>query len=237
MRTWIAAASIGMALCALTTGALAAQPAPAAAPASAPAAGAPNPAMDKDLADLEREWAHITYEVPDSDDRFDQLQPLLQKAAAVVARYPNRAEPLIWAGIITSEEAADASMLNALSHAEAAKSIFEAAERIDPNALHGAIPMSLGVLYYRVPGSPFGFGDDDMARALLEKALAMDPDGLDINYFYGDFLMEQDEYQKARDVLTHALQAPVEPTRPVWEAGRRGEVQALLAKANRKLAD
>jgi tetratricopeptide (TPR) repeat protein len=235
MRTWFAATSLGFAAGVLSIGLSWADQ--AASAASANVGPTANPAMDKDIAELERQWAHITYEVPDSDDRFDQLQPLLQEAAAVVGRYPDRAEPLIWAGIITSEEAADASMLNALSHAEAAKALFERAEQIDPNALHGAIPMSLGVLYYRVPGFPLGFGDDEQARALLQKALAMDPDGLDANYFYGDFLVQQSEYQSAQAVLTHALQAPVEPTRPVWEAGRRAEVQALLDEANRELAE
>ena len=204
---------------------------------AAAAPSAPDPAMDKDIQALEHQWAHITYEMTNSDEQFDQLEVLIVQAADVAQRYPGRAEPLIWAGIIRSEEAAKASMLNALSHAEAAKTLFEQAEQIDPTALHGAVPMSLGALYYRVPGFPVGFGDDTKARAYLEQAIAMDPDGLDANYFYGDFLMEQDEYLKAQAVLSHGLQAPADPERPVWEAGRRAEVRALLDEANRYVAD
>lgn len=203
---------------------------------TAPAFASDNPAMDQELAHLEHEWARIVYQVADSGDKSDQIEALATEAAAVVQRYPNRAEPLIWDGIITSEEAAQASMFSALGYAENARDLFFAAQKIDPNALKGAIPMSLGTLYYRVPGSPVGFGDDDKARAYLEQAIAMDPDGLDANYFYGDFLMEQDEYAKARDVLTHGLAAPNNPDRPVWDAGRRSEIRALLAKANEELA-
>ena len=91
--------------------------------------------------------------------------------------------------------------------------------------------MSLGVLYYKVPGSPIGFGDTDKARKLLKEALAQDPGGLDANYFYGDFLLDQGDKAGARAFLQKALRAPHDGTRPVWDAGRRREVQALLAKA------
>lgn len=207
-----------------------------AAAAEPPATASADPALEQEIAHLEHEWAHISYQIPDSDDRFDQLGALATEAAAVAQRYPNRAEPLIWNGIITSEQAAEASVFTALDYAEDAKDLFERALQVDANALHGASQMSLGTLYYRVPGSPIGFGDNEKARAYLEQAMAMDPDGLDANYFYGDFLMEQDEYAKAQSVLSHALQAPIDPNRPVWEAGRRGEVQALLDKANREVA-
>jgi cytochrome c-type biogenesis protein CcmH/NrfG len=203
---------------------------------SAAALASDNPAMDGELAHLEHEWARIVYQVADSGEKSDQIEALAGEAKGVVQRYPNRAEPLIWAGIIASEEAAQASMFSALGYAEESRDLFFAAERIDPKALKGAIQMSLGTLYYRVPGSPIGFGDDEKARTLLEYALTVDPDGLDANYFYGDFLMEQDEYERAREVLSHGLEAPFTAERPVWDAGRRGEIRALLAKANDELA-
>ena len=41
----------------------------------------------------------------------------------------------------------------------------------NPAALDAGAPTSLGVLYYRVPGFPFGFGDNDKARQLLAQAV------------------------------------------------------------------
>jgi hypothetical protein len=201
------------------------------------AAASDNAAMDTDLARLEHEWARIVYQVADQDKTIEQIEALAAEAALVVQRYPNRAEPLIWDGIITSEEAAQADMFSALGYAENARDLFFAAQKIDFNALNGAIPMSLGTLYYRVPGSPIGFGDDDVARAYLERAMTMDPDGLDSNYFYGDFLVEQGEYVKARQVLAHGLEAPYNAERPVWDAGRRSEIRALIAKVDDRIAN
>jgi hypothetical protein len=56
---------------------------------------------------------------------------------------------------------------------------------IDPRALQGSAYTSLGSLYYQVPGWPIGFGDDKRAEAMLLKALEINPDGIDPNYFYG----------------------------------------------------
>ena len=47
--------------------------------------------------------------------------------------------------------------------------------------LDGSAYNSLGVLYYKVPGWPVGFGDKAKARELLQKALAINPKGIDAN--------------------------------------------------------
>lgn len=195
-----------------------------------------NAAMDADIQHLEHEWARIVYQVKDTDAQLTQIDALNKEAATIVQKYPTRAEPLIWNGIISSEEAAIASVFTALGWAKDARALFEKAEKIDAKALDGAVPMSLGTLYYRVPGFPVGFGDNDKARRYLEQGLAQNPDGLDSNYFYGDFLLQQGDYTKAKQVLAHGLEAPVTPDRPVWDAGRRAEIKALLAKATAKVA-
>jgi tetratricopeptide (TPR) repeat protein len=204
--------------------------------AISPAMASDNPAMDSDVQHLEHEWARIVYQVKDHDQQLDQIDALNKEAGVVEHKYPTRAEPLIWHGIISSEEAAIASVFTALGWAKDARALFEKAEKIDPKALQGAVPMSLGTLYYRVPGFPVGFGDNDLARKYLEQAMAQAPDGLDANYFYGDFLMQRGEYAKAKQVLEHGLAAPVTADRPVWDAGRRAEIRELLTKTNEKLA-
>lgn len=191
--------------------------------------------MGVEVRHIRGEWERIKYQVKDSSERLKEIEALKEQADALVDRYPGRLEPLLWDGIVTSEEAAMASVFRQLGLAKNARALFERALALDPNGLNGAVTMSLGVLYYRVPGFPIAFGDEDVARKDLETALTMDPDGLDANYFYGDFLITQKEYGKAKTVLTHALEAPVDTERPFWDAGRRAEVRALIAGLDRDL--
>ena len=184
--------------------------------------------MAQDVKAINDGWAHIAYEVRGSSTQTRALDRLASQAAALVARYPNQAEPLLWQGIVVSEQANRANFLHKLGLATRARDLIARAYAINPRAANGGAAMSLGVLYYKVPGSPIGFGDDARARRLLREALALDPAGLDANYFYGDFLHDQGDDASARTYLQKALRAPHDPARPVWDAGRRREVQTLL---------
>lgn len=200
------------------------------------AVAADQTAMTAELSRVEQEWARITYQVTNSDDQDKEMRALAATAAQIVARYPGRAEPLIWDGIVTSSEAKYAGTFSALGLAKDARELFEKAGRIDYRAVDGAVPTSLGALYYKVPGFPLGFGDNDKARQYLVQGVQISPDGLDSNFFYGDFLYGEGEYGRAATVLRHALDAPAHPLRPVWDAGRRAEIRALLSKVEQKLA-
>ena len=191
-------------------------------------------ALNVELLRIGGQCARIKYDVHGSDQQMKHLRALERQAAQLVRRYPGRARPLLWQGVIASEEAAKASLLHKLDYARKARRLLDAAKAINPNAAHGGVWLSLGVLYYRVPGFPIGFGNDSKASACLLHALALDPDGLDANYFYGDFLFEQGRYVRARAVLEHGLKAPVDPQRPIWDKGRRLEIRALIAKIARK---
>ncbi len=195
-----------------------------------------DPAMDAKIAELQAGWAHVKYEVKGEDAQLAGMEGLANQARTVTSAYPDKAEPLIWEAIILSSEAGVKGGMGALSLVKEAKTKLEAAEKIDPTALDGSVNTSLGSLYYQVPGFPIGFGSDKKAKAYLEKALAQNPDGIDPNYFYGDFLFRQGEYAQARDVLNHALAAAPRPGREVADAGRREEIQAVLAKLEAKLA-
>ncbi|MFN7196802.1 MAG: tetratricopeptide repeat protein, partial [Hylemonella sp.] len=102
--------------------------------------------------------------------------------------------------------------------------------QIDGNALEGSAYNSLGVLYYKVPGWPIAFGDKAKARELLQKALALNPKGIDPNFFYAEYLIETKQPAEAQAYLERALQAPARPGRQIADTGRREEVRALLEK-------
>jgi tetratricopeptide (TPR) repeat protein len=195
-----------------------------------PAIASDNPAMDSDVMRINNAWAHIRYQVRDKNAQYNQLAALEKEAHQVTARYPGKSEPLLWEGIVVSEEAARASTLKQLGLATRARDILAKAYSINPRVADGGAAMSLGVLYYKVPGWPIGFGSTAKARHYFQQALAQDPRGLDNNFFYGDFLSQEGNKASAKQYLQRALQAPANPDRPVWDAGRRAEVKALLAK-------
>lgn len=188
-----------------------------------------DPTMPQKLRDIEHRWAWINYQMPDNakDSAFTKLE---KEAGALVASYPKRAEPKVWEAIILSTHAGVHGGLGALSMVRKARDLLLVAEKIDPTALDGSIYTSLGSLYYQVPGWPLGFGSDKKAEEYLKKALALNPDGMDPNYFYGDYLYRQGRYQEALTELQKVLHAPAWPNRPLATQGRRADAEALIAK-------
>lgn len=194
-----------------------------------------NKAMDADILAVAEEWARIKYLSTDDSERKEKMEVLGAKADALVARYPGRPETLIWDGIVTSERASLTWGLTALNHASRARDLLLEAYKMDPKALDAGAPTSLGVLYYRVPGFPLGWGDSSKAREYLEEAVRDAPNGRDAHYFYADFLYEQGEYRKAEQVLRVALSLPHHPERPVWDLYFPKVMEGLLAKVESKL--
>lgn len=194
-----------------------------------------NKAMDGDILVVAEEWAKIKYLSKDDAERKEKMDVLGAKADALVTRYPGRPETLIWDGIVTSERASLTWGLSALNYASRARDLLLEAYKIDPKALDGGAPTSLGVLYYRVPGFPLGWGDTDKARQYLEEAVQNAPAGRDAHYFYADFLYGQGEYQKAEQVLKAALSLPHHPERPVWDLYFPKVMEGLLAKVQSKM--
>jgi tetratricopeptide (TPR) repeat protein len=193
-----------------------------------------NPPLNAAILHLSLEWEHVKFQVDDRDEQEKQMAVIAQHAANIEQQFQNAPEAVIWVGIITSEQASmaseNSSPIKALVYARRARDILEKVEKIDPVAVDAGAPTSLGVLYYRVPAFPLGFGDKSKARHLLQEAVKNAPNGLDANYFYADFLYEQHEYPEAVRVLKRALTLPAHPERPLWDQSRRQVIQELLAK-------
>ncbi|HET9694546.1 MAG TPA: tetratricopeptide repeat protein [Steroidobacteraceae bacterium] len=192
---------------------------------------ATDPAFDAELLSLQQAWAHANYETPAGDARVQAFDVLEQRAEKFAHAHPNRPEALIWEGIIESSYAGAKGGLGALSLCKEAKGNLEAALELDPKALDGSAYTSLGTLYFKVPGFPLGFGDDAKAEKLLRKALELNPDGIDPNYFYAEYLVEQDRNREALQYLDRAAKAPPRPGRESADKGRRAEIAALRQKA------
>lgn len=185
--------------------------------------------LDESVAELQHDWEVIRYQTPVAE-REKRFEALAAKAHKVSENFAGRSEPLVWEGIIVSSWAGEKGGLGALSLVKQAKAIYESAIQIDGNVLDGSAYNSLGVLYYKVPGWPLGFGDKAKAKELLQKALAINPKGIDPNFFYGEYLVETKQPDDAVNYLERALQAPARPGRQIADTGRREEVRAMLEK-------
>jgi tetratricopeptide (TPR) repeat protein len=183
---------------------------------------------------LQERWAEVNYQL-EGKTQLTAFEALVQEADNVAAHNPDSAAALIWSGIIKSSFAGAKGGLGAMKLAKASKSDLEHAMEIDATALQGSAYTSLGTLYFKVPGWPVGFGDDEKAEELLLKALNLNPDGIDPNYFYGDFLLGQKRYEEAEKALLKAQAAPRRPNRPLADAGRQEEIKLALLKVQEKL--
>ncbi|WP_305072298.1 hypothetical protein [Propionivibrio sp.] len=188
---------------------------------------------DEVIRPVQDQWAEIKYRVPEKQqaDRYEQLA---QKSRQLVDANPGVAEVLVWDGIVLSSEAGARGGLGALSLAKDAKQRFEEALKINDKALQGSAYTSLATLYAKVPGWPIGFGDKEKAETYFRKSLAINPDGIDPNFFYAEYLAERDRNAEARQFLEKALKAAPRPGRELADKGRREEIRALLERLNKE---
>jgi tetratricopeptide (TPR) repeat protein len=192
--------------------------------------------LDESILEVAHHWAKVNYQTPEAD-RETAFRSVISESQQVAQAYPGKAEPLIWQAIVLSSAAKAQGGLGALSKVKEARDLLLAAEKINPQALDGSVYNSLGSLYAKVPGWPVGFGDKKKAREYLEKALSINPNGIDPNYFYADLLADQGEYAKAAEHLKRALAAPPRAHREDADAGRRQDVQHLLDSIRQKHGD
>lgn len=190
--------------------------------------------VTEEVVKIQHQWARANYATPEKQQEA-AFESLVAEARALVERNPGRAEPRVWLAIVLSTDAGVTGGFGALGKVKEARRLLEEAEQINPDVLDGSIYTSLGSLYYQVPGWPIGFGDDEKAEIYLKKALSINPDGLDPNFFYGDFMLEEDNYAEAIRYFDKAAAAPPRPGRPLADKGRQAEVREKLQQARKKL--
>ena len=181
---------------------------------------------------LHQKWGVVNYTLSgeEQEQAFEQLD---KQSITFTKSFSDKAEVWVWRGIIQSSFAGVKGGFGALSLVKDAKKSLEKAIAIDGNVLAGSAYTSLGTLYHKVPGWPISFGDDEDAKKYLEKALQLDPKGIDVNYFYGELLYDQHKYDKAKQHLLTAKNSPVMYTADEY---RKIDIDSLIAKIEKKSA-
>jgi len=197
---------------------------------------ASEPSVHQQVQDLHDEWADIFYRLP-VDEQTEKFETLLPRVHALVERYPQEAEPLVIEAFVLCSYAAAEFSLSSLSKVARARELLVKSIAINPTAMEGSAYVTLGNLYYRLPGWPISYGDDDQARQYLEAALKLFPEALDTNYFYGDFLMGQGEFRQAIPYLEKADKASIRPQSRLSDLKLKEELKRRLKAAQKQNDD
>lgn len=199
------------------------------------AASAAHASFEEDLAALQQRWATIRYEMK-GDEQKKQLEKLIAEADVFAQKNADKAEAYIWAGVARGSLAEAINGVSALGIVKQAKTDLEKAIAIDPKAGEGYAYGVLGLMYQKVPGWPIGFGDKKKAKELLLKGLEINPNGMNNNYFYAQFLFEDGEAKKALPYIERAAQAtpPSPPEKSLAVSNRQREIRELAEKIKAK---
>lgn len=186
--------------------------------------------MHASVLKIEASWVD-TSESKSTKARKNIFMQLADDISKVVSAFPKQAEPLILKSAILLTMAEDASTFVALNLVKQAKNLLAKAIDIDPDAREGSALVTMGILYYKVPGWPIAFGDDIQAETYLLKALEVNPNGVTSNYFYAEFLLEQGKNDQAISYLNKAIDATLDPKNTSYKikVKHRAKAKAALA--------
>lgn len=187
--------------------------------------------MQESVSKIEANWVS-TSEVESTPEKQNMFLQLAEDITDVVVAFPSQAEPLILKSAILLTMAEDASSFVALGLVKQAKELLAKAIDINPQAREGSALVTMGILYYKVPGWPVAFGDNDTAETYLLKALEVNPDGVTSNYFYAEFLLEQGKGDKAVSYLNKAIGATLDPKNTSFKIQVKQKAKAKAALAN-----
>lgn len=181
------------------------------------------------LQHIESEWASIYYQTP-QPKKGDAYQRLLDKTISLSKQFPNNPEPLFWQAVIKATYADHQDALTALKAIKEARDLLLAVIQMNPNTMDGSAYVTLGTLYYMVPKWPVSFGDEEKAEKMLETALKINPDGIDTNYYFGDFLLTTGRPSEAIHYLAKAAKAPARKEQLFADNQLKAEAQNAFKK-------
>lgn len=182
------------------------------------------------IANLESAWAQAYYLTTENQQK-QQFPILLERANALAKQHPHSAEPKIWQAILLSTLAGHQTSLKALTTIKEAKILLEEAINLNPKALDGAAYVTLGTLYYMVPGWPIAFGDNQLAEHYLKTSLQINPTGIDANYFYADFLIQHGRANEAEPYLKKAAEVPIRKQQVLADSRMQEDARQALHNA------
>ena len=184
---------------------------------------------------IESEWASIYYTQPKNEQEA-AYSTLLSKTEQLAAQNPRSSELIFWQAVVIATNAELQDGFSALRSIHKARKLLEQVINLAPDTANGSAYVTLGTLYYMSPKWPVAFGDDEKAEQMFKAALKINPNGIDANYFYGDFLLANNHPKEALKYFEIALSSPSRKAQIFADERLKEEAKLALASAkNRKI--
>ena len=190
----------------------------------------------REINKIESEWAQIYYSQNDQEQK-DAYPKLIDKTNQLITKHPKSVELSIWKAILISTNAEFENPFTALKSINIAKNLLESSIQKQPKALDGAAFVVLGTLYYMTPSWPISFGNQSKAEQLLKKGLEMNPNSIDANYFYADYLLSKNKIKKASKYFKLALNTPVRSTQQYADKQLKNEALTALKNTEQRILE
>jgi tetratricopeptide (TPR) repeat protein len=185
--------------------------------------------LNEVLNNIELTWAKAYYEQP-KDRQATVYNELLDKLAQLDKTHPNDAKIIYWQGLITASLAAHQNPVTALDAIHQVRDLLNKAIAINPKVMNGEAYVVLGTLYDKTPPWPIAFGDDALAKKMLQTALQINPNSVTNNYFYGEYLLDHDDNLAAKHYFEKALAVAERTEQPYPDHQLKRKAQLALAQ-------
>lgn len=182
------------------------------------------------LEKIESNWAEVYYS--SSISKIEEYTHLLEQCKKLANQHPNRAEVFFWKAVIKATRAEHQDGLTALAEIKESRDLLLKAIAIDPKSMNGSALVTLGTLYYMAPSWPIAFGDHKKAEEYLKKGLNINPEGIDSNFYYGEFLARQNKEKIAVSYFKKAIKAKIRKDQVFADTQLQTEAINALNKLN-----
>lgn len=184
-------------------------------------------AYESELFSLKNRWEHTVSDLP-ANQRESTLKTLASEATTLAQENADQADVLVWQGIILASYARERGGLGALGVAGDARDALERAIELDPQGSNGSAYVTLGALYDNVPGRPISFGSSEKAGQMFQRAVEVRPDGIDVNYYYAAYLLDEGDTEAAREHAERAVNGTPRAQRELSDEALRRDAQTML---------
>jgi len=181
----------------------------------------------KGVAEILNSAATINLKTPE-DEQEDAYASLLAESEALRERNSDDAKAWIATAIVRASYARTQGM-SALGLLKTTRKELEESIDLDEQAFGGYAHAFLGRLYFAAPAWPLSFGSNKRARRHLERALEINADTLENQFYYALFLADRDEHEEAEQFFLAARKSePIIPAQE-WRQNLEEQIDDMLA--------